>query len=190
MTGGADTRRIDLAAEGFVVEHCVDDRAEIDGSQPPQRKGQASPDAVPPAPWDRRMSGRRGAPAAGAASRAALPALKNGTVGDAPGVRDREMSDRISARADVLHLAPDSFARLPSRFASTVPACSARIHRCPRCRGRCVPMNRSTEGKVINRLGVLMVSPIYSWLRTQLRPRICRTGLPNLSIAKKAVETT
>src|SRR5258708_37278113 len=38
MTGGTDTRRIDLAAEGFIVEHCVDDRAEIDGSQPPQRK--------------------------------------------------------------------------------------------------------------------------------------------------------
>src|SRR5258708_7274014 len=38
MTGGADTRGIDLAAEGFIVEHRVDDGAEIDGSQPPQRE--------------------------------------------------------------------------------------------------------------------------------------------------------
>jgi hypothetical protein len=41
---------------------------------------QASPDTIPPAPWDRRMNGRRGS-AAGAASRAALPARKNGTMG-------------------------------------------------------------------------------------------------------------
>ena len=38
MTGGTDTRGIDLAAEGFIVEHRVDDGTEIDGSQPPQRE--------------------------------------------------------------------------------------------------------------------------------------------------------
>src|SRR5262249_17790131 len=38
MAGGADMRRINSAAKAFVVEHCTDDRAEIDGSQPPKRK--------------------------------------------------------------------------------------------------------------------------------------------------------
>ena len=38
MTGGADPRRVDQAAENFVGQHRVDHRAEIDGAQPPQRR--------------------------------------------------------------------------------------------------------------------------------------------------------
>ena len=109
MTGGADTRGIDLAAEGLVVEHRVDDGAEIDGSQPPQREtldrvilervvaGMIDCDDDEAVRRECRAEpcefGRCGAvtvgqenertpgPAAGVASGAALPALKNGTMG-------------------------------------------------------------------------------------------------------------
>jgi hypothetical protein len=38
MAGGANMRRINLAAEGFVIEHCTDDRAEIDSSRQPRSR--------------------------------------------------------------------------------------------------------------------------------------------------------
>src|SRR5262249_55797969 len=37
MAGSADTGRIDAAAEGLVVDHCVDNGTEMNSSQPHQR---------------------------------------------------------------------------------------------------------------------------------------------------------